>query len=552
MNGDPHSSQPLVVRAGTFTFEVASGDTILNAARKAGVDVPHTCGGQGECRTCRFSIESGEVSPKNEVELRNADLLGSGRLACQCRLLSNATLKFAGPLREGAPVMGDIGIRDGEGSELAVASRPNQRLDSDRSLLVGIADALDMTQTEMNSRLAAIDRSDREEIKQGSLRPAPGFGSEGYTEEEYRSARRRERLLYFNIEFTNKCNLACTGCFAGFGDVKNVYKIDSEPGYKHLKRVEGPLILEEILDLVNQAADLGAKTVDLIGGGEPLISELFFPIAEHAVGRGLEVEVFTNGTLILPAMAQRMAELKILPFVKLYSARSWVHDRMVGKKGAWQKAVRGIENLLHAGYGGTHGPPIALETIVVRRNLADMPVLWRWARENGMIPYFERFVGCHYEGDPGALLSSIELKELWEELWLLDRGEYGVTWPLLPLRVGYTCATNFYSLYINYGGEVRPCSGVFLPLGNVRDTSLETILREQPIVKDLREYQRPSDSYCGSCFYYENDRCPGCRGMAVAAGSHMADDPLCFHNPANLRTGRDPRNSPHLKNQSGT
>src|SRR5690606_38351214 len=149
-----------------------------------------------------------------------------------------------------------------------------------------------------NLYLKGIDISDKEEFSKGTLKPAPNFGSEDYTDEEYKSARRREKLLYFNIEFTNECNLACTGCFAGFGDVENVYDLENKnPGYKHVKEVEGPLLLEEILELVDQAADLGAKTVDLIGGGEPLISKLFFPIAEHAIDRGLEVEVFTNGTL---------------------------------------------------------------------------------------------------------------------------------------------------------------------------------------------------------------------------------------------------------------
>jgi len=369
-----------------------------------------------------------------------------------------------------------------------------------------------------------------------------------YADADYQAARRREKLLYFNLEFTNTCNLACRGCFAGFGDVTNVFDLEHpEPGYRHTKEVQGPLILEELLDIIDQGAALGAKTVDLIGGGEPLMSDLFFPLAEHAVALGLAVEVFTNGTLVSPDYARRMAELKVLPFVKLYSARSNVHDEMVGADGAWHRAVEGIENLLRAGYGGGDGLPIALETIIVRRNQEDMPTLWRWARENGMIPYFERFVGCHYDGDPGALLTPAELKALWEELWLLDRGEYGYSWPLLPLRVGYTCPTNFYSLYVNYEGDVRPCSGLFEPLGNVRETPIGEILRTAPAVRELREFERADDSWCAKCFYLESNRCPGCRGMAQVAGGYMADDPLCFHNPANLQGAVDPRATPHLQ-----
>lgn len=538
-----------VVTHKDFRFVVSDKQTILNAARAAGIFIPHTCGGQGKCRTCKFLILDGEISPPNDIEKREENKLLGYRLACQSRVKTDIKVEFKGPVRKMEPVMGELQTCEGKGSQITVNPRENYRINQDRALLVSIEDAVDMSQDEMNHQLQVIVDSDKDEIAAGTLKEAPSFGSEEYSDEDYLAARQRKKLLYFNIEFTNKCNLACSGCFAGFGDVKNVYDLNEmEAGYRHTKEVTGPLILEELLDLIDQASELGAKTVDLIGGGEPLMSSLFFRLAEHAVLKGLEVEVFTNGTLIGPKRAKRMAELRILPFVKLYSSRSWVHDQMVGIPGAWERAVNGIENLLSAGYGADKGLPISLETIVVRRNAQDLPTMWRWARENGMVPYFERFVGCHYEGDPGQLLSPIELKKLWEELWLLDRGEYGFTWPLLPLRVGYTCATNFYSLYINYEGQVRPCSGVFVPLGDVRNSSLSEILKESPVVKDLREYERPSNSWCANCFYYKSDRCPGCRGMALASGSYMSDDPLCFHNPNNLIEISDPRNSPHLNN----
>ncbi len=535
-----------VAVANGFQFSASPDATILEAARGAGIAIPHTCGGQGKCRTCRFSIRDGKVSSRSPREATMEAELGDQRLACQARVEGDCELDFIGPLRRGVSPVGEIQTVRQEGVQLRVHQRPNVRREHDRKLLVRTEDALGQTQDHINERLAAIDVCDWNEIQQGTLRRAPSFGSESYSEEEYRAARRREKLLYLNIEFTNKCNLACTGCFAGFGDVQNVYEVGGERGYRHVKEVQGPLIFEEICAMLEEGRALGVRTVDLIGGGEPLISELFFPIAERAVALGMEVEVFTNGTLITPEAARRMFELRVLPFVKLYSARSWVHDSMVGKSGAWRRAVKGIEHLLDAGYGGGAGMPMALETIVVRRNREDLPLLWRWARENGMIPYFERFVGCHYDGDPGALLTPPELKDLWEELWLLDRGEYGFTWPMLPIRVGYTCATNFYSLYVNYEGQVRPCSGVFIPLGDVRKQGLRDILGQHPVVKDLREYERPDSSFCAGCHFYRTERCPGCRGMAVTNGSHMADDPLCFHNPANLRSAFDPRRSPHL------
>jgi len=539
-----------IVDFGKGTFPIQDGQSILDATIGTEVSIPHTCGGKGECLTCRFELLEGEISTPNEIESSSSEKRKGCRLACQNTVKSDIKVAFEGPVRIIEPISDNIISGESEvgaAAEIRVTPRENKRIESDRKLLVPLSVAYNVSQDEMNATLKQIAESDKIEIAKGTLKPAPVFDSEGYTDEEYWSARRRERLLYFNMEFTNKCNLACTGCFAGFGDVKNVYDVEEfEPGFLNVNETKSPLELEELYNVIDQAADLGAKNADLIGGGEPLSSPIFFHLAEKAVSRGMTVEVFTNGTLIDRNKAQKMADLKVQPFIKMYSSRSWVHDEMVGRKGAWKKMMEGIEHLLDAGFGGPNGLPISLESIVVRKNLEDIPTMWRFARDRGMIPYFERFVGCHYDGDPGELLSPVELKELWENLWLLDRGEYGYTWPLLPLRVGYSCLTNYYSLYVNYEGDVRPCSGTFIPLGNLKQTSMKEILTKSPVVKDLREYERPDDSWCASCFYYENDRCPGCRGMAQAKGSYMADDPLCFHNPRNLTTAADPRNSPHL------
>ncbi len=550
----PSSPKTYTVDFGKGSFAIAEGQTILDATRGTGISIPHTCGGQGKCHTCRFRVVDGTVSEPNEIEASGAHKLDGCRLSCQNTVAGDVRLEFAGPVRVMDPLPAAIG-RDvaQSGPQITVAPRPNPRLARDRALLVPLQAAYGMAQDEMNAALRRLSESDDRELARGTLLPAPVFDSEGYTDEEYWSSRRRERLLYFNLEFTNHCNLACTGCFAGFGDVKDVFELDAfEPGFKNVNATKSPLSLEQLYDVVDQAAALGAKTVDLIGGGEPLSSPLFFNLAERAVERGMQVEVFTNGTLIDRKKAKRMAELRVMPYVKLYSTRSWVHDQMVGQQGAWKKVLDGIDNLMEAGYGAENGLPISLESIVVRKNLEDMPTMWRYARERGMIPYFERFVGCHYDGDPGELLSPTELKSLWEELWLLDRGEYGFTWPLLPLRVGYSCLANYYSFYVNYEGDVRPCSGTFVPLGNTKEVSLQQILDESPVVKDLREYERPAESWCAGCYYYESDRCPGCRGMAQASGSYMADDPLCFHNPRNLTDAADPRKTPHLSKMPTT
>jgi len=62
-------------------------ETILDLARGAGIEVAADCGGQGKCRKCVVSIESGEelLSPPAPLE-REAGLERGERLACQARV----------------------------------------------------------------------------------------------------------------------------------------------------------------------------------------------------------------------------------------------------------------------------------------------------------------------------------------------------------------------------------------------------------------------------------------------------------------------------------
>ena len=75
------------------TVEVATGDTILDAALDNGIHIEHECGGNCTCTTCHVFIQSGfeHVSPVEEPEsyrLQFADDRSpQSRLACQALLL---------------------------------------------------------------------------------------------------------------------------------------------------------------------------------------------------------------------------------------------------------------------------------------------------------------------------------------------------------------------------------------------------------------------------------------------------------------------------------
>jgi len=75
--------------------ETHPGQTLLDAARSAGVGLASLCGGVGTCEECRLRLAAGTLTPPTLVELAafsEADLAAGFRLACQAEALSDVKL----------------------------------------------------------------------------------------------------------------------------------------------------------------------------------------------------------------------------------------------------------------------------------------------------------------------------------------------------------------------------------------------------------------------------------------------------------------------------
>jgi 2Fe-2S ferredoxin len=93
----------------TVTFEpahvatdAASGETLFELARRAGVPVETACVGKGTCGLCRVKVRAGEaaLSPLGPVErkhLGNVYFITKERLACQARVSGDVTIEVTPP-----------------------------------------------------------------------------------------------------------------------------------------------------------------------------------------------------------------------------------------------------------------------------------------------------------------------------------------------------------------------------------------------------------------------------------------------------------------------
>jgi radical SAM protein with 4Fe4S-binding SPASM domain len=338
-----------------------------------------------------------------------------------------------------------------------------------------------------------------------------------FSDEEIADARDNGRLLTMEIETSHICNLRCVYCYNRSGQKK-----------------PNELTVEEILDAIRQGIELGVRRVIIIGGGEPLMHPDVMDIIGFLYKNGVGIDLFTNGTLITRDIAKGLYDFGVEPVVKCNSLRAEVQDLLVNTKGAFEKIHQGIEHLRAAGYPDD-GHDLGIETIICSYNYAELPAMWRWARGQGIIPYFEMitFQG-HAKNRQDLNVSVADLHALFEELQRIDREEYGYEWEGHPPIAALNCSRHEYSCTVNSRGYVQPCVGVDIFVGNIRHDTLKNILGTSPVVQSLRQVRRNIKGACKSCDL--GGLCYGCRGMAYhLTGDYLASDPLCWRNPKHLQ-----------------
>ncbi len=73
--------------------EIERGETLLDAARKAGVYVGAICGGEGLCGKCRVVIKEGKVTDSSTEHLTREEVRAGYVLACQVSPLTDVTVE---------------------------------------------------------------------------------------------------------------------------------------------------------------------------------------------------------------------------------------------------------------------------------------------------------------------------------------------------------------------------------------------------------------------------------------------------------------------------
>ncbi len=189
---------------------------------------------------------------------------------------------------------------------------------------------------------------------------------------------------YLQVEPVGQCNLRCTMCPIQF-------RQDGPPF--------GPpafMSFEAFVRLIDAQPQL--EDLHLQGLGEPMMHPRFFDMIDHAASRGIRVTTNTNFTLVTVARCERLARSPLHALhVSIDGACAETYEA-IRLRGRFARLLRNLERFAEAKTRVGSGPRLHVVTVVMRRNLPELPDIVRLAARFGAEQVFVQHL-CHDFGE---------------------------------------------------------------------------------------------------------------------------------------------------------
>ncbi len=297
-------------------------------------------------------------------------------------------------------------------------------------------------------------------------------------------------VLWINI--THDCNLRCLHCFRSAGGA-----------------MRSELTTTEILNLVDQAAKMGCQEI-VISGGEPLLRADVLTILQYIKEKPIpSLKLLTNGTLVTQRIARALMEMEPIHVqVSIDGATEAVADRIRGD-GAFQRAIAGVTLLAEAGLV----QHLVIAMTLFRSNVHQVERFVELASDLGAtgvhFPVFQAAGRGKVNRAEFELDAECTYRTLKTILRLTEQRPQGVNLSFSPniakyvrgLRRDY-CGAGLSSWSVEPTGDVTPCAGLTDPqfvAGNIRDCSLEVLVRESDVARRFQSLRLEDNSNCSSC-----------------------------------------------------
>ena len=340
--------------------------------------------------------------------------------------------------------------------------------------------------------------------------------------------------------FTNQCNLRCSHCYTSAPSLPSAPELSTKDCFK---------VIDQLVE-----ADVAELN---FSGGEPLVREDFFEVAQYAKEQELQVTLASNGILLTKECVLKLNEIGVSSVnISLDGTLPETHERIRNFEGCFNLTVSGIKNSVEYG----NFSEVIVNTTLTKFTIDEIPKIYELVKSlgvqkyyvskilpagrgkdfsrfdvspeekieiltfmyeklndsingNGEIPtlargmtYFARV--CH-EMSNGSFFPVCEVLTGFEKPHLQT---FGNNLPYLITQLGEFfsgCATGLYYCGLSPEGDILPCApAANLKMGNLLKNDLEDIWLNHPIFKVLRRRNKIKGK-CSHCS--TNGFCGGCR-----------------------------------------
>lgn len=315
---------------------------------------------------------------------------------------------------------------------------------------------------------------------------------QNHSEEDFKRAIANKELLEAEFNVGPACNLDCSFCYTGS---------NSNPKTNRAS-------LEEIDTFLSQVSEAGAKTVRIVGVGEPFLDKRIFdgqnfPFFELAEKHGITTVVYTNGTKITRDLARRLIDRDVSLVTKLYSFNPIVFEEMTGNKGYFSQdkqirlvgdkfIPRNLAELMDLGFNKGNPTRLGINNVITSQNITELEDMYLFARFNNISIRFSASLEGLRSLDEKSVTDLDKLLERYNKLAEWEERFSSYSWQPYGEIVGGQCSRLGFNITLD-GINYKICAGSKSDLvdekGNpltIRNSNVCEVVKTHPLFEKMR------------------------------------------------------------------
>ena len=297
------------------------------------------------------------------------------------------------------------------------------------------------------------------------------------------------KLLTLDLDFGSRCSLNCPFCFRRDNSVD-----------KHQRAMR----TEDVLTLVDEAMELGLRTVKFLGAGEPLENPGFLHLLRELSDRGIISVVFTKTGILgndrqvnqlyggqgigsSQKLCEVLESLGVSIVLGFNSLDPEIQSLMVGNGRQYvERRDRSLLNLLDTGFADSNPTRLALGiNPITNLNIRGAAGLYKWARVRNIYAIVTpTMISGRAKGDAWRLMTPKvnELEQLYVDIYNfnfqtgLQSKNQVLKEGISAYAGGHPCNQVSTGLYVTLNGVVLRCPGSEDTVqGNIWTRSIEDV-----------------------------------------------------------------------------